>query len=153
MSADAAPAPLSKVDSAVQGLSSSPPKDAKRRASSTAAGVYNINDLGISLQVVTVINLRSHRFNSINFKADTYREIEKEGKELTIAKETQKLNWFVGTRGLKCLILFHWVIESQPYVLLSSMASTLTIISAQAYQQVTSITGGAGEVCPQEDAH
>jgi len=68
MSADAAPTPLSKVDSAVQGLSSSP-KDgakeaaAKRRASSSVPGVYNIQDL------------------------------EKEGTELQIAKETQKLNW------------------------------------------------------------
>jgi hypothetical protein len=68
MSADAAPSPLTKVDSAVQGLSSSPPKDEvtspkQRRTSSSAPGVYNINDL------------------------------EKEGKELQIAKETQKLNW------------------------------------------------------------
>jgi len=54
---------LVKVDSAVQGLSSSPPKGAKRRASSSVPGVYNINDL------------------------------EKEGTELEIAKETQKLNW------------------------------------------------------------
>jgi hypothetical protein len=62
MSADIAP--LTKIDSAVQGLSSSPPKETKhRRSSSSAAGVYNINDL------------------------------EKEGKELLIAKETQKLNW------------------------------------------------------------
>jgi hypothetical protein len=46
MSADTAP--LTKVDSAVDGLSSSPPKDAaRRRASSSAAGVYNINDLGM----------------------------------------------------------------------------------------------------------
>jgi len=66
MSADTAP--LTKVDSAVDGLSSSPPKDAaRRRASSSAAGVYNINDL------------------------------EKEGKELVIAKETQKLNWKINT--------------------------------------------------------
>jgi hypothetical protein len=58
MSADTASTPLSKVDSAVQGLSSSPPKDAKdakRRASSSVP--------------------------------------EKEGTELQIAKETQKLNW------------------------------------------------------------
>jgi hypothetical protein len=51
MSADAAATPLSKVDSAVQGLSSSPPKDAKdakRRASSSVPGVYNITDLGMS---------------------------------------------------------------------------------------------------------
>lgn len=39
--------PLTKVDSAVQGLSSSPPKEkGHRRASSSAAGVMNINDLG-----------------------------------------------------------------------------------------------------------
>lgn len=67
MSTDAAP--LSKVDSAVQGLSSSPPaKDeaapkSRRQSSLAAPGVFNINDL------------------------------EKEGKELQIAKETQKLNW------------------------------------------------------------
>jgi hypothetical protein len=36
--------PLSKVDSAVQGLSSSPPKE-KRRQSSAVPGVYNILDL------------------------------------------------------------------------------------------------------------
>jgi len=59
---------LSKVDSAVQGLSSSPPKEktereTKRRASSSVAGVYNILDL------------------------------EEDKIELKIAKETQKLNW------------------------------------------------------------
>ncbi|KAL8859435.1 MAG: hypothetical protein Q9178_004113 [Gyalolechia marmorata] len=62
-------ADLTKIDSAVSGLSSSPPEEKKghRRASSSAAGVYNINDL------------------------------EKEGKELQIAKETQKLNWKLNT--------------------------------------------------------
>ncbi|KAI9677018.1 MAG: hypothetical protein M1817_006857 [Caeruleum heppii] len=67
MSADTAE--LTKVDSAISGLSSSPPQDKKghRRASSSAAGVYNINDL------------------------------EKEGKELEIAIETQKLNWKLNT--------------------------------------------------------
>jgi len=66
MSADTAP--LTKVDSAIDGLSSSPPKGAAhRRKSSSAAGVYNINDL------------------------------EKEGTELLIAKETQKLNWKINT--------------------------------------------------------
>ena len=41
-------ADLTKVDSAVSGLSSSPPTEKKghRRASSSAAGVFNINDLG-----------------------------------------------------------------------------------------------------------
>ncbi|KAL9124085.1 MAG: hypothetical protein Q9217_006549 [Psora testacea] len=67
MSADTA-TPLAKVDSAVSGLSSSPPESkGHRRASSSAAGVYNITDL------------------------------EKEGKELEIAKETQKLNWKLNT--------------------------------------------------------
>jgi len=51
MSADAAP--LTKVDSAVQGLSSSPDAAkqaaaAKRRASSAVSGVYHIQDLGMS---------------------------------------------------------------------------------------------------------
>ncbi|KAK3181949.1 hypothetical protein K4F52_006688 [Lecanicillium sp. MT-2017a] len=56
--------PLTKVDSAVQGLSSSPPKEkGHRRASSSAAGVMNINDL------------------------------EKDGIELEIAIETQKTGW------------------------------------------------------------
>jgi hypothetical protein len=41
--------PLTKVDSAVEGLSSSPPKKEEgglRRKSSAVPGVYNINDLG-----------------------------------------------------------------------------------------------------------
>ncbi|MCJ1475649.1 hypothetical protein MMC13_004312 [Lambiella insularis] len=68
MSADTQP--LTKVDSAISGLSSSPTEEKKighRRASSSAAGVFNINDL------------------------------EKDGKELVIAKETQKLNWKLNT--------------------------------------------------------
>jgi hypothetical protein len=48
MSADAAPTPLSKVDSAVQGLASTPAKEeGKRRASSSVPGVFNIADLGM----------------------------------------------------------------------------------------------------------
>ncbi|EEH36017.1 hypothetical protein PAAG_00340 [Paracoccidioides lutzii Pb01] len=63
---------LSKVDSAVAGLSISPPdnkkeKAAHKRTSSSAEGVRNINDL------------------------------EKEGIELAIAPETQKLNWKLNT--------------------------------------------------------
>ncbi|OJD10731.1 hypothetical protein ACJ73_09713 [Blastomyces percursus] len=67
---------LSKVDSAVAGLSISPPKDSKdakkkvkthNRATSTSEGVRNINDL------------------------------EKEGIELAIAPETQKLGWKLNT--------------------------------------------------------
>ncbi|CAP66492.1 uncharacterized protein PODANS_4_3430 [Podospora anserina S mat+] len=60
--------PLTKVDSAVQGLGTSPPKETKhRRASSSAAGVMNINDL------------------------------EAQGIELQIAKETQKTGWKINT--------------------------------------------------------
>ncbi|KAK4230155.1 hypothetical protein QBC38DRAFT_517504 [Podospora fimiseda] len=61
--------PLTKVDSAVGGLSSSPPKEGvkHRRASSSANGVMNINDL------------------------------EKDGIELSIAKETQKTGWKINT--------------------------------------------------------
>jgi len=45
MSADTT-SPLTKVDSAIDGLSSSPPKEIKhRRTSSSATGVFNINDL------------------------------------------------------------------------------------------------------------
>jgi hypothetical protein len=57
--------PLSKVDSAVEGLASSPPKEkGNRRASSAAApGVWNVNDL------------------------------EAEGQELELAIETQKTGW------------------------------------------------------------
>jgi len=63
-------AELTKVDSAIAGLSSSPTEERKmahRRTSSSATGVFNVNDL------------------------------EKEGKELQIAKETQKLNWKLNT--------------------------------------------------------
>ncbi|KAL0934141.1 uncharacterized protein CTRU02_210940 [Colletotrichum truncatum] len=60
--------PLKKVDSAVQGLSASPPKEAKRRQSSAAApGVMNVNDL------------------------------EEQGIELQIAIETQKTGWKINT--------------------------------------------------------
>lgn len=61
--------PLSKVDSAVQGLSSSPPKETKtRRASSNVPGVYNIMDLGMctaalgaaSLGLATPLSLTAH---------------------------------------------------------------------------------------------
>ncbi len=39
--------PLTKVDSAVQGIETPAPKETKhRRASSSANGVMNINDLG-----------------------------------------------------------------------------------------------------------
>ncbi|KAM4062820.1 WD repeat containing protein 44 [Hirsutella rhossiliensis] len=63
--------PLTKVDSAVQGLSSSPPKEkGHRRQSSSAPGVKNINDL------------------------------EKEGIELEIAIETQKTGWKINTSSM-----------------------------------------------------
>ncbi|KAI9839827.1 MAG: hypothetical protein M1819_000017 [Sarea resinae] len=79
---DTSAEPLSKVDSAVSGVGTSPPSDKKhghghghphahphghRRASSSAEGVYNVNDL------------------------------EKEGIDLKVAKETQTLNWKLNT--------------------------------------------------------
>jgi len=71
---DGDPSPLTKIDSAVQGLSSSPAEEKTikhRRGSSTSApGVYNVNDL------------------------------EREGKELQIAVETQKLNWRINKSPL-----------------------------------------------------
>lgn len=75
--------PLTKVDSAVQGLSSSPPKEkGHRRASSSAAGVYNINDLGklYNCYPPTKVILLTH-------------VPEKEGIDLEIAIETQKTGW------------------------------------------------------------
>ncbi|OAA57899.1 hypothetical protein SPI_06784 [Niveomyces insectorum RCEF 264] len=62
--------PIKKVDSAVQGLSTSPPKDKghkKTGSISGAPGVRNIN------------------------------ELEAEGTELQIAKETQKTGWKINT--------------------------------------------------------
>lgn len=96
MSADTVE-PLTKIDSAISGLSSSPP-DSKgavkghRRASSSAAGVYNIADLG---KLKTSFNNVDHGDGlpavTQYCKADKF--VEKEGKELQIAKETQRLNW------------------------------------------------------------
>lgn len=78
--------PLSKVDSAVQGLSSSPPKEkAHRRASSAAApGVYNVNDLGKPMPTVNQSCDKSY-INSIVSEA--------EGIDLELAVETQKTGW------------------------------------------------------------
>ncbi|KAH6894213.1 hypothetical protein B0T10DRAFT_558369 [Thelonectria olida] len=62
--------PLTKVDSAVQGLSSSPPKDdlkKGRRQSSTSPDVLNVN------------------------------ELEEKGIDLTLAPETQKTGWKLNT--------------------------------------------------------
>lgn len=95
---------LSKVDSAISGLSSSPTEGkhvpAKKRTSSSATGVMNINDLGRSLtamlsSVVFLIiyqlypkEIIAHR----TYLSLTYH-VEKDGVELQIAKETQRLNW------------------------------------------------------------
>jgi len=59
MSTEAAdqPVDLTKVDSAVSGLSSSPTEEKKlghRRTSSSVLGVYNINDLGEDFLLVTL---------------------------------------------------------------------------------------------------
>lgn len=98
MSADAAPSPLTKVDSAVQGLSSSPPKEGTkhRRVSSSAAGVMNINDLGTSAfpSLTTPPEPAPPDGVTSMKRTNTCCDIEKDGVELLIAKETQKLNWY-----------------------------------------------------------
>lgn len=81
MSADTAP--LHKVDSAVEeGGTLDDTKPKHRRKSSSAPGVHNILDLG--------------KFRRPSAKQRTQRSqptAEKEGVELQIAPETQKLNW------------------------------------------------------------
>ena len=92
---DDSPADLTKVDSAVSGLSSSPTehKIGHRRASSSVAGVFNINDLGNCLDPFLSLSRRGKSAREhVGQKADI-GGTEKEGKELEIAKETQKLNW------------------------------------------------------------
>lgn len=62
MSADTAP--LTKVDSAVDGLGTSPPKEkGHRRASSSATGVYNIADLG-SVILLAPVDISHDYFQS-----------------------------------------------------------------------------------------
>lgn len=92
---------LTRVDSAVAGLSISPKDDkleklekpekvekkTHKRVSSTAEGVRNINDLGKNL----FFQSQSARLFSLNPDAD--QSAEKEGIKLEIAIETQKLNW------------------------------------------------------------
>jgi hypothetical protein len=83
--------PLTKVDSAVQGLGTSPPKEehkkGHRRMSSTAEGVYNINDLGMFISLHIPLPSK-HTYSPAT---------EKEGKELEIHPMTQKLNWKINT--------------------------------------------------------
>jgi len=43
------------------------------------------------------------RIGLMNVMADSYGNIEEQGKEILIAKETQKLNWY-GTCSFKSLI-------------------------------------------------
>lgn len=57
--------PLTKVDSAVQGLSSSPPKE-KRRQSSSVPGVYNVADLGTCRQLMRPL------MSDVTFGANPY---------------------------------------------------------------------------------
>ena len=96
MSADTVE-PLTKIDSAIAGLSSSPP-DSKgaakghRRASSSAAGVYNIADLGKLKATFNNVD-PGHFLPAITQDCKADKPVEKEGKELQIAKETQRLNW------------------------------------------------------------
>lgn len=83
MSADTSD--LTKVDSAVSGLSSSPtdtkPAAKGARKSSSYPGVFNINDLG-----------KFSVYHKGHLAVLTLG-IEKEGTKIEIAPETQKLNW------------------------------------------------------------
>ena len=96
-------ADLSKVDSAISGLSSSPTEEKKlghRRTSSSVAGVYNINDLGkIKVRSPGLLCAWCSHRSVADAIAGADRKPEKEGKELEIAKETQKLNWYVYLLG------------------------------------------------------
>ncbi len=89
--------PLKKVDSAVQGIASSPAKDAKesaakaRRASSAAApGVMNVKDLGTSWSAADNPSPHPPETGSVVL---TCQCTEEEGIDLKIAGETQKLGW------------------------------------------------------------
>ena len=87
---------LSKVDSAISGLSSSPTAEKKmghRRTSSSASGVFNIADLGKCSSLASSMQGVWSTLNRLVQEAN--QGTEKEGKELEIAKETQKLNWCV----------------------------------------------------------
>ena len=87
---------LSKVDSAISGLSSSPTAEKKighRRTSSSASGVFNIADLGKCPQLVSSPRGTWGMLN--RWVEEANQGAESEGKELEIAKETQKLNWSV----------------------------------------------------------
>ncbi|KAJ6439715.1 WD repeat containing protein 44 [Purpureocillium lavendulum] len=98
--------PLSKVDSAVQGLSSSPPKEkGHRRQSSSAAGVMNINDLG-KLLVAPPYTPHLPRHALLSFTRDAVKDTvrinphvltdglpEKDKVEIELPVETQKTGW------------------------------------------------------------
>lgn len=100
---------LSKVDSAISDVLSSSPNESKlaahRRKSSSVAGVYNINDLGMS-DVMSSSSLRITRHQTqcriraslcSSSRTNHPRHTEKEGTEIAIAPETQKLNWKLNT--------------------------------------------------------
>lgn len=76
---------LSKVDSAIDDAPASPSesKPKHRRTSSTVSGVFNINDLGKRCACYPPAAV---------YETDSGGS-EKEGVELKIAPETQKLNW------------------------------------------------------------
>jgi hypothetical protein len=75
-------APLTKVDSAVQGLEE-PAKESRVKKADTS-GVYNINDLGMHRLLVD-LSLWLYQLLTICAEA--------QGIELQIAKETQKTGW------------------------------------------------------------
>ena len=64
-----------------------------RRTSSSASGVFNIADLGKCSSLDSSLQGVWRTLNP--WVQEANQGAEKEGKELEIAKETQKLNWCV----------------------------------------------------------
>lgn len=124
MAADTAD--LTKVDSAVGGLSSSPTekKMGHRRTSSSVSGVFNINDLGRS-PLISLPCFKSFLAPCVSCSFElTDSVIEKEQTELHIAPETQKLNWC----GL-------------PQATSSTCQHNAYLLIAQEVKHVSSVTG------------
>lgn len=88
MAAEVQETNLEKVDSAVSDVPASPTekKISHRRASSTASNVHNMADLGKRDTAIQPSAARDHCI------ADN-PVIEKEGVDVKIAPETQRLNW------------------------------------------------------------
>lgn len=120
--------PLTKVDSAIDGLiSSSPPKEFKhRRTSSSATGVYNINDLRMSSFLIRVHYLTGNYGTFLPGVLTDSLHTEKENIELKLPLESQKTNWYVDhTYLLKTYCSLH---DDEPYTLLLHVTMLTTVM-------------------------